>query len=384
MDRTAGRVNDHCEIVGAVRTFVMIGENVERLDTPALVVDGDVFEANLRRCMDRLSGRVAVRPHLKTAKAPAVARRVVSVGASGICVAKLGEAEVMLDAGIDDVLITTEIVGTLKAERFARLVRDHPGSRVTTVVDSVDGARSLNEAIARAGCGTVPALVDVNVGQNRCGVEPGDAAAHAARLREFDHLRVVGVQGYEGHLQHVRDQDERRRSCHQAMDRLDRVVRELRAGGHSVDVVTTGGTGTAEFCAEHSVVTEVQPGSFMFMDTDYLKTSGVGYAPALAVVATVISRSGAARAIVDAGLKSLSDDSGPARCRLRGWSYHHAGDEHGVLTAEPGAAALEIGDRVALLPSHIDTTVNLHDAIHVQHRGTVEEIWPITARGKVR
>src|SRR5690242_10027243 len=128
----------------------MIGELAERLDTPALVVDAEVFEENLRRCMDRLAGQVAVRPHLKTAKSPVVARRALDAGARGICVAKLGEAEVMLGAGIEDILITTEIVGAVKADRFARLVRDHPRQRLITVVDGAEGARTLDDALRRA------------------------------------------------------------------------------------------------------------------------------------------------------------------------------------------------------------------------------------------
>jgi D-serine deaminase-like pyridoxal phosphate-dependent protein len=148
--------------------------------------------------------------------------------------------------------------------------------------------------------------------------------------------------------------------------------------------VTTGGTGTAELCAEHPVVTEVQPGSFVFMDADYRDTHGVNYAPALRVLTTVISRPSPDRAIVDAGLKSLSDDPGPARCRLRGRTYHHAGDEHGMLRSVCGAEPLDVGDHVMLLPSHIDTTVNLHDVLHAHRRGTIEEIWPIAARGKVQ
>ena len=363
----------------------MVGNSVESLDTPSLVVDLDAFERNLRECAGRLAGRVALRPHLKTAKSPVVARRLLEAGAHGICVAKLGEAEVMLEAGIPDVLITSELAGALKSRRFAELVRAFPGLRLSTVVDGAEGAEAVDEALRRAGCGAVDVLVDVNVGQDRCGVEPGGAAALAARLRACERLRLAGVQGYEGHLQHVRDPGERRRLCHQAMDRLAAAVGDLRAGGHAVDVVTTGGTGTAEFCAEHPVVTEVQPGSFAFMDADYLATGGLPYVSALTVLATVISRPAADRAVLDAGLKSLSDDSGPARLvGVPGWSYRHAGDEHGVLTVDaPDPTPLRVGDRVALLPSHIDTTVNLHDRMYARRGGAIEEVWPVAARGRV-
>ncbi len=171
------------------------------------------------------------------------------------------------------------------------------------------------------------------------------------------------------------------------MERLATAAHALGAAGHTVDVVTTGGTGTAEFCAAHEVVTEVQPGSFVFMDADYLDTGGVPYRPALAVIATVISRPTADRAVIDAGLKTLSDDSGPARLvDVPGWSYVHAGDEHGALspTGEPDRRQLRVGDRVTLVPSHIDTTVNLHDSLYAHRGGQIEATWPVAARGRVQ
>ena len=195
------------------------------------------------------------------------------------------------------------------------------------------------------------------------------------------------MQGYEGNLQHVRDPGERQRLCDGSMERLAAAVTDLRAAGHTVDVVTTGGTGTAEFCARHEAVTEVQPGSFMFMDADYLDTVGVPFQPALTVVATVISRPAADRAVIDAGLKTLSNDSGPARLAdAPGWSYQHAGDEHGTLTPTGSAERrkLGVGDRVTLVPSHIDTTVNLHDALYAHRSGYLEALWPVAARGKVQ
>jgi D-serine deaminase-like pyridoxal phosphate-dependent protein len=354
------------------------------LDTPALVVDLDAFEANVTRCFEQLGERVAVRPHLKTAKSPAVARRLLQAGANGICVAKLGEAEVMLEAGLDDILITTELVGELKANRLAQLVVEHPGRRISIVVDNADAAQRLDEQLARAGAGPVDALIDVNVGQDRCGVDPRDAAELADRVGGLcPLLRIVGVQGYEGHLQHVPDRAERGRRCLEAMDRLAAAADALRDTGHAVDIVTTGGTGTATMCADHPAVTEVQPGSFMFMDAHYGAVSGVDFEAALHVWSTVISCPTADRAIVDAGLKTLSDDSGPARCVLSGWSYQHAGDEHGTLRRDGEARPLQVGDIVQLQPSHSDTTINLHDVLHTRRGDAIQEIWAIAARGRV-
>lgn len=355
---------------------------VTQLDTPCLAVDLDAFDANVRLCMERLA-RVRVRPHLKTAKSPPVARLLLDAGARGICVAKLSEAEVMLAAGIDDVLVTSELAGPVKAARLAALAARHRGLKV--VVDSVEGAAALDAALRQAGAGPVDALIEVNVAQDRCGVAPADAAALADRLRPLDRLRLIGLQGYEGNLQHVRDPGERRRRCDAAMAELAGAAAGVRAAGHRVDVVTTGGTGTAEFCAAHEVVTEVQPGSFAFMDADYLDTGGVPYRSALTVHATVISHPTPDRAVVDAGLKSLSDDSGPARVLAPGWTYRHGGDEHGILEPAGGERRpLAVGDRVEIVPSHIDTTINLHDVMHAHRGGAVEQEWPIAARGRVQ
>jgi D-serine deaminase-like pyridoxal phosphate-dependent protein len=355
---------------------------IDDLDTPCLTVDLDVFERNVRTCLSRLEG-VDVRPHLKTAKSPEVARLLLDAGAVGVCVAKLSEAEVMLAGGIEDVLITTEIAGEVKVGRLARLIADWPAARVRIVVDSWDGVAAIDAALPRP----LETLIDVNVGQDRCGIAPEGARALADRIRSLDRLRLIGLQGYEGHLQHVRDPTERRALCDAAMGRLRAAADELRAAGHAITVVTTGGTGTAEFCAAHAFVTEVQPGSFAFMDTDYLDTGGLPYESSLQVIATVVSRPAPDRAVIDAGLKTLSDDSGPARLvDAPGWTYHHAGDEHGKLTAggEAGRRDLRVGDRVRLIPSHIDPTINLHDVMYAHRGGTVEATWAVAARGKVQ
>jgi D-serine deaminase-like pyridoxal phosphate-dependent protein len=360
----------------------MRATRIDDLDTPSLIVDLDVFESNVGLCMERLA-HVHVRPHLKTGKSPEVARLLVEAGAAGICVAKLGEAEVMLAGGLEDVLITTELVGSIKLRRLADLIAAWPTARVRVVVDSWEGASALDAALP----GPVETLIDVNVGQDRCGVAPADARGLADRVGELEHLRLVGIQGYEGNLQHVRDVAERESLCDASMRRLAVAVEDLRAGGHAVDVVTTGGTGTAEFCAAHDIVTEVQPGSFTFMDADYLDTAGIPYRPALAAIATVISRPTADRAIVDAGLKTLSDDSGPARpVDTPGWSYRPAGDEHGALipNGEPDVRELRVGDRVTIAPSHIDTTINLHDVMYAHRAGQIEATWPVAARGKIQ
>jgi len=352
------------------------------LDTPCLTVELDRFEENVRTCLRRLAG-VNVRPHLKTAKSPDVARLLLDAGAVGVCVAKLSEAEVMLAAGIDDVLITTEIAGAVKVRRLAELALAWPAARIRIVIDDADVAAALDAALPRP----LETLIDVNVGQDRCGVAPEAAGSLGDAIRGLDRLELIGVQGYEGNLQHVRDPAERRARCDASMARLAATAKQLRARGHTIEVVTTGGTGTAEFCAAHEAVSEVQPGSFAFMDTDYLDTGGLPYRSSLEVIATVISRPAADRAVIDAGLKALTDDSGPARLiDAPGWSYQPAGDEHGKLTPAPDAERreLRVGDRVRLIPSHVDPTINLYDVMYAHRGSRIEAVWPVAARGKVQ
>jgi D-serine deaminase-like pyridoxal phosphate-dependent protein len=358
--------------------------NLEQIDTPALLVDAVHYEQNVKSCLESFVGTgVTVRPHLKTAKSPVIAKHLLAAGARGVCVAKLGEAEVMAAHGISDILITTEIVGSVKVRRLVELVSQH--LEVKTVLDSLTGANAINAVAGELGM-RVKVLLDVNVGQNRCGVQPEHAVAFVQNLEQFANLEFVGVQGYEGHLQHIRDPQERQAEALAAMERLAMAVRAIRDLGIEVPIVSTGGTGTGIFCAQHPIVTEVQPGSFIFMDSDYLATGGLPYSSALTVLSTVISAPSSNRVVIDAGNKSLSMDSGFAEPKdLPGWSYAPAGDEHGILTRVPGVESLlEVGDHVALIPSHIDTTVNLHDTYHVLRDGVLEAQWPILARGKVQ
>jgi len=365
-----------------------VGDPLDALDTPAMIVDLTLMEENIARLMQRLRAKqVHVRPHLKTVKSPDLARIMLAAGAIGGCVAKVSEAEVMAQAGIDNLLITTEIVGKPKLQRLINLVQQHP--RIKVVVDSVAGAQALNQAMRDANI-EIDALLDLNVGQNRTGVTPGEEVlALAQQIRKLSNIHLVGVQGYEGHLQHVHDAEERAQRCRQAMLVLTETAAQLRAEGFPIAIVTTGGTGTAEICADCDGITEVQPGSFIFMDTDYRNALGPTYANALTILSTVISQPAPTRAVVDAGLKSLSIDSGmPEPQGLKGIKYLPGGDEHGILTwtdsAESAPLPLEVGERIEFIPSHIDTTINLHDDYYAYRNGIVEGIWPVATRGKVQ
>ncbi len=387
--QTTGLVGSNI-LKGKIMYNPQVGDPLEKLDTPAMVIDLDLMEANIARLFELLASfSVAVRPHLKTVKSPALAHKLMAAGAIGGCVAKISEAEVMVEAGIEDLLITTEIVGPVKVERLVRLAQAHPQLKI--VVDNIEGAEAIHRAIQASNGGRqaqpLQVLIDINVGQNRTGVQPGEAALRLARqLADLDSLRLVGLQGYEGHLQHVQDRADRAEGCQQAMQKLTDTAQLLKKAGYPISIVTTGGTGTAEICAAYEGVTEVQPGSFIFMDTDYRNALGSGsFSNALSILATVISRPAARQAVIDAGLKSLSTDSGMAE--PKGWPglrYRPGGDEHGILEWEEGTTAPALGDRIEMIPSHIDTTVNLHDYYYGCRKGKIETIWPVATRGKVQ
>jgi D-serine deaminase-like pyridoxal phosphate-dependent protein len=362
-----------------------IGDRLESLDTPSMIVDLDLMESNIAALFAQLLPTgVNIRPHSKTTKSAILAQKLVDAGAKGGCVAKLGEAEVMCAKGFTDVLITCEIVGAVKVARLVELFKEYRTLRI--VVDSVEGARAIDEAIGKSGVeDKIMTLIDLDVGLHRTGVKPGEPALELARFitKECGSLRLIGVQGYEGHLQHVHGFEERKKQCLESMAILVDTVDALRKDGHPIDVVTTGGTGTAEFCASVEGITEVQPGSFLFMDTDYRNAVGTKYKNSLTILATVISKQGPKAITIDAGLKSLTTDSGFAECKTLGYTYGVLGDEHGSLSWTEGKD-LSIGDRVEMVPSHIDPTINLHDVYYGHRNGVIEEICPVDARGRVQ
>jgi len=361
---------------------------LDALDTPAMLVHMDAMERNIARFMAHFrGGAVSVRPHLKTVKSPVFARSLLDAGARGVCVAKLSEAEVMLAAGIDDILITTELAGGPKLARLVGVLGAYPRASLRLVVDSAPGADALASALSNAGL-RARVLLDVDVGQRRCGVLPGEPARALARhVARLPALELCGVQGYEGHLQQLADAAERERRCTEAVALLVATAAELRSEGHDMSTVTTGGTGTALICKRQPGVTEVQPGSFVFMDASYSRAVAFEHEHALTLLSAVISRPRPGEAVIDAGLKTLSTDSGPAEPRgLPGLVYRPAGDEHGILSwdASYTGPELRIGERVELVPSHIDTTVNLHDEYWLVRGGVVEGRCAVSARGKVQ
>ena len=353
------------------------------VDTPGLLLDSAAVEDNIRLMAENVrKARKHLRPHLKGHKSPLLAHKQLAAGAIGIACAKLGEAEVMVQAGIRSVLITTELVGEQKIDRLVRLA---PHAETIAVFDDLSAARAVSAAAVTRGV-AIGALVDVNVGQNRCGVLPGQPVLELAReLTKLPGLTFLGLQGYEGHIQAVQSHDERRRLCLQALDGLGLSRSLLRDHDIPVAIVTTAGTGTYGFALEHDAVTEVQPGSYLLMDSNYAQLDR-SFSVAVSVLTTVISRPAAGWGIIDAGYKAISADAGAPLVKNRAdLVYMPAGDEHGRIEPRDGGPLdLEVGDRLELIPSHTDTTTNLYDCFHVISGGAVDGVWPIAARGKVQ
>jgi len=366
-----------------------IGMPLEAVDTPSLLLDLDLFERNLQRLAAAVAGRgVRLRPHSKSHKCPVIALRQIALGAVGVCCQKVGEAEAMVYGGVPNVLVTNEIVGKSKIARLAALAKER--AWIGVCADHPDNVRDLNEAALAYGV-RLPVLVEVNVGADRCGVEPGEPAVALARqIAASPGLRFAGLQAYHGAAQHVREYAKRQDATESAVAKTRLTVELLGRQGLTCELVTGAGTGSYAFEAASRVFNELQAGSYIFMDADYAKNLGPTGAPAtefghsLYIYATVMSRPTAERAVVDAGHKALSVDSGlPVVADMPDVEYVRAADEHGKLTLHDPNRRLDLGTKLRLIPGHCDPTVNLYDW-YVGYRGNrVEALWPITARGAV-
>jgi 3-hydroxy-D-aspartate aldolase len=363
-----------------------IGMPLAEVDTPALILELDPFERNLRRLHDSLGGRtISVRPHAKSHKCPQIAMRQMALGAVGACCQKVSEAEAMVEGGVPDVLIANEVVGRTKLRRLAALAKQ---ARIAVCADDAENVRALDAAAKEADV-TLNVLVEIDVGAHRCGVEPGEPAVKLAKqIAESPNLRFAGLQAYQGSAQHLRKVEARRAAIEQAAAHVKRTRELLGAAGIPCPKVTGAGTGTYLFEAASAVYDELQAGSYIFMDADYARNewteSGIPrFEHSLFVWTTVMSRTNPQRAIVDAGLKASSIDSGMPRIAEEGPAeYIKASDEHGVIELN-GAKGYAVGDKLKLIPGHCDPTVNLYDHFICIRNQRVEAIWPITARGAV-
>ena len=357
------------------------------LPTPALVLDKAALDRNIARMAAFAAARgIALRPHAKTHKSAEIGRRQIAAGALGLCCAKLGEAEALAAEGIGALHLTSPVVAAGAVARLVGLNGRIEG--LSVVADHPANVRALDAANAGAGK-KLAVFVDVDPGIHRTGVaSPEAAVALAAEIAASAHLTLAGVQYYCGSQQHIQSFAERRAAIVGLTDYLRSVLDALREAGHRIPVVTGGGTGSFLIDAELGVLTELQVGSYIFLDREYGDCElAVGdapvFEPALFVDATVISANAAGMVTVDAGLKALASDAGPPRVVAGAppdSRYVFMGDEHGAIVAESGVLP-GLGERVSLLPGHCDPTVNLHDVYHVVDRGMVVGHWPVSARG---
>lgn len=351
------------------------------LDTPALCLNAPLLEANIARMADYVADRpVSLRPHAKTHKSPTIAWMQIQAGALGITCAKLGEAEVMAQAGIRDLLIANQIIGPRK---IARLVNLAGYTEVMVAVEDIGNARDISKAAVEKGI-ALRVIIEVDIGMGRCGTAPGQPTLELAKqLLELPGLRFEGIMGYEGHAVMITPYEDRVEATTSAVSQLI-ATRDLLIGNDiAVGIVSGAGTGTHEITANIEGMTELQVGSYATMDARY-RSVGIDFEHALTVVARVISTTRPGRVVIDAGMKTLAPEFGmPLLVRPEGWSMIKLSEEHGFLECD-GGEQLHPGDPVEIVPGHGCTTINLHDAYHVTRDDVVEAIWPVAARGRIR
>jgi D-serine deaminase-like pyridoxal phosphate-dependent protein len=380
----------------------LIGKSVNAIDTPALVVDLDRMERNLQTMAAfAKQHKVMLRPHAKMHKSAELARLQMAAGAVGVCVQKTSEAEALVAGGVHNIFISNEVIAPTKLARVAALTRALAplGGKLAICVDSMEGikrlAASMNEGRLSSGiASSIDVLIELNVGQNRCGVEPGvSAVALALEIRKHPALNFAGLQAYHGKAQHMRSPAERRDAILSAIKSVRHTRDLIEDEGIKVGLVTGAGTGTAPLEAASKLYGELQAGSYLFMDADYAANEpAVGqprFKHALFVKTQVISVH-AGHVVCDAGHKSHAIDSGlpkvhafSSRSELE---YSNGGDEHGILKPAAGSTRLpSLGSMLWLIPGHCDPTVNLHNVmIGVRGgllKGVVERIINVDARG---
>lgn len=361
-----------------------------QLQTPALVIDLDAFERNLARMAEHArANAIALRPHAKTHKCPDIAKRQIEAGALGICVAKLGEAEALADAGIESILITSPIVTERGIARLMALNARLPA--LMAVCDNPQVADRLASAARETGK-PLQVIVDIDPGMSRTGIAPGeDAIALVQRVAKSEGLEYAGLQCYAGNLQHLESPNERRDRSLSVMKTLGELRDALAAKDLAPRIVTGGGTGTFDIDPDARTLTELQVGSYIFMDRQYNEVwekpgERPPFEPALFVQTTVISANRKGLATTDAGFKAFATDAGApaiAAGAPEGANYFFFGDEQGGVLYDSSKQTLQPGNVLACLAPHCDPTVNLYDFYHCVRGDVLEAIWPIEARGRL-
>lgn len=355
----------------------MIGLPVNKIPTPALILDIDALTRNIETMSDYLAKvKTNIRPHAKTHKTPAIAHLQMKAGAIGQCCQTIGEAEVMAYAGIDNILIASEVVGEVAIRRAVNLARH---AKTMTIVDDLTNVRELSTAARQYGS-NIDILVDLDVGQHRCGARSLEQLVELAKtVDQSPGLTLRGVFGYAGHIQFITDREERTKQNHVANGLLVQGAKAVSGAGLNVEIVSGAGTGSYDMAAEFPDITEIQAGSYVFMDGTYQKL-GLPFEQSLTVLAQVVSRPSPDLIVFDVGLKGISPERFvPA---IQGYedalTVQHLSEEH--ATAQLHKGDLRLGDKLHFVPSHCCTTVNLYDYMYVARKGIIEAVWPIAAR----
>lgn len=363
-----------------------LGDGIADVETPALLVDLDALDANIAAmaAQVRRSGAV-LRPHGKTHKSAAIAALQLAAGAVGLCAQKVSEAEALLPSGVGDLLVTNHVVGARKLERLCDLARR---VRLTTLTSDPGHVGWLSDA-ARAHGVEIEILIEIDAGDARMGLQQPDALPDLARaVDRAPGLRLRGLQVYNGPLQHMRDHGARRQAAHEAADRAERARDVILSLGLACETISGGGTGSFAADLERGLFTEIQAGSYVFMDEDYgrnLDAAGEPFRPftqSLFVLTTVMRTPNPGCVYVDAGVKALNLDCGMPGVHGRpDLAFTRASDEQGRVEVLPGGRAPALGETLHLVPSHCDPTVNQYDWMVGVRGGTVAAVWPVNGRG---
>ena len=368
--------------------MVGVAGSAAKLQTPALVIDLVRFKNNLETMSTHCQkAGVALRPHAKTHKCSAVAKLQIEAGASGICCAKLGEAEAMRAAGVQDILLTSPVVTPSGIDRLLQL--NDSGASIVAVVDNSLNGDALNDA-ARKFSTPLKVRLDLDPGLHRTGIEPGPSAVKLAQqLSESRHLDFAGLQMYAGNLMHVAPFNERREQSMAVMEKLAGFRNELQQQGIACHITSGGGTGTFDIDPATGALDELQAGSYAFMDRQYneietRQSDHPAFFTSLFVQTTVVSTSHDNLVTTDAGLKAFATDDKTPQLHEGGpqdGRYFFFGDEHGGVRWRT-SEVLSIGDWMRVITPHCDPTFNLYDVVHVVDGDTLVDIWPIEARGR--
>ncbi|UCE52665.1 MAG: DSD1 family PLP-dependent enzyme [Desulfobacterales bacterium] len=362
--------------------YNMFGHPIQDLDTPILLVDLDKLERNIETMRRVIISEAGIdwRPHTKGIKIPALAHKLLQAGACGVTCAKLSEAEVMVAAGIRDILIANQVVGASKIRRLVNLIHH---ADVIVAVDCEEHLTALNDAALEASS-VLKVVIEVNMGINRAGVAPGKPVVSLAKqIVAYKGLKFAGIMGWEGHTARIRNPDEKKKAIEEAVNQFTASSEICVAAGIPVKIVSCGGTGTYWITSKMQGVTEVQAGGGIFCDLNYRKNFGVMHEYALTILTTVISRPTPSRIICDAGWKSMSEYlARPEPLDLGEIKKLKLGSEHTSIELSTKSSVPRVGDKVEFVPGWSDTTIFLHDHLYGVRSGRLEVIWPIWGRGK--